>query len=1231
MKSISMLRRWQGLGAPAASAPGTRRVRCAPRAPPLLLPAPAHLPRLHGLSVVAAAAEAPGGRRAKLVNVRRPPAKKRRKASLDAPVRVELGGPAEPGFEARLTNAINAAYGPRKLGKLVDDYGRHMTPYQLGCALALLAGFATGRALREAEAAGGPGGGGGGFGPAPAAPGGGLTARQRRGQELVDACRGVARRCTELLRGRLALATPLDCARAAYSSARLQLADPPLLAALEAATTSRMSGAQPEALVGLAVGMALGAHTPAQEWLREWRVESFAALGSFSGQELANAAFALATWREAPSDVWLARWAMALRQRFATRGACPPPALVRAAYALAAMPPAVPTPATQLLAAAAAQHQQQQEQLQLQQRAARGRGGGAPPPPPPPPPPSERLPSFNWMCAFLAAARGAVDALSPGELATLLWALARLGRPPDAAFADAWYRAAAARAAAFGPGELALALHALGALRPGVGVPGAVPGRFARELLPAARRLLPRCSGVQLAQVVWGLAELRLWPGQAWLDDWLAAMEPQLPGLDGPSLADAAWGLARLGADVPGPWLAGLVAAVDARLEGDTARGGQDEGGGAAQPAEAVGGGGSGPGAFGLGGGALAERAAAQARGYVAGAAAEGDGAPPPGPGAASAGRAVDARCLAVLIWALARLGHRPPRGWLLAFKAASGEQLGAPAAQQLARFIAGALLQAQRREGGGAGPLAAVAVGGLLHGVTPALRNAARAARAPAPPAGFVSPYFAPLAPLLRYLEDHPDEVLVPLAHRLLAAPPLGVPEARAAFQLALERLTPRPADGGVTYAPAPAPVRWLRRPAIGGAPAAAGGGLEPFLDGALGLLAAEGGGGPLHCDPPDASLPRDGSAAGRVAVVSNLRGAGGAAANAVLQVLRLALWLPPGDAFVVVYEDGSSDGTRRWLGLMQLLLAPLGVPSAVTLDGGLLRGAGEPRIAHLARLRNALVEPLFPHPAERRAHHCPPPADAAGAAAAAARGAAGRQHPAALPAACFDPGSLLFLNDVFFCRDDAARLLLRRDSHLACGYDVTVASERRRAARRRRRELRAAEAAAAAAAGGAVQGQQNITWAPRSYWLYDIWVARDVSGARMDSGGPPFTRHAASRERGLAGLPFPVYCCWSGMARVTAEAFRRGLRFRAHEPGECAASECSLLCDDMARVGLRRAVIDPLWRVSYESIECCDLAPGSDLVDWAKGCRRVDVLARGANYTARALAARGAAGGGA
>lgn len=41
-------------------------------------------------------------------------------------------------------------------------------------------------------------------------------------------------------------------------------------------------------------------------------------------------------------------------------------------------------------------------------------------------------------------------------------------------------------------------------------------------------------------------------------------------------------------------------------------------------------------------------------------------------------------------------------------------------------------------------------------------------------------------------------------------------------------------------------------------------------------------------------------------------------------------------------------------------------------------------------------------------------------------------------------------------------------------------------------------------------------------------------------------------------AGLPFPIYCGWNGMARVSAQPFADGLRFRKHLTGECRASEC-------------------------------------------------------------------------
>jgi hypothetical protein len=307
----------------------------------------------------------------------------------------------------------------------------------------------------------------------------------------------------------------------------------------------------------------------------------------------------------------------------------------------------------------------------------------------------------------------------------------------------------------------------------------------------------------------------------------------------------------------------------------------------------------------------------------------------------------------------------------------------------------------------------------------------------------------------------------------------------------------------------------------------------LDAFLDAALGHLAAAGGAGLLDC-PWDATLPAGGGAAGRVALASNLRNAGGVAPNALLQALRLALWLPHGRLYVrvnrgcsgpdstqqpisllllrarlpwrqrwclpatqsppacasgiaaeltanapkhpppKVYEDGSADATRHWLGLLQLLLAPLGVPARITLNGtGLGRGPGEGRIPHLARLRNALVDPFYPEtPGALQAAQCgahaaaseePPPA------AASADVPAPPLVPTALPAACFRPDAFLFINDVFWCASDAARLLLHgADVDLACGLDVTGGNRRRR--RRRRRRL----LADAGEAGGGSSGSE-------------------------------------------------------------------------------------------------------------------------------------------------------------
>jgi hypothetical protein len=143
-----------------------------------------------------------------------------------------------------------------------------------------------------------------------------------------------------------------------------------------------------------------------------------------------------------------------------------------------------------------------------------------------------RLPSFNWLTAFLAEARRQIDRMRPAELSSLLWCMASLNHTPDLIFMECWYRAAAARMHAFSPQSLALSLQALGMLRPGTDVPGGVSGRWLQAALLHSRGLLgcsqqqqqqqQQCGGQELARLLWGFGELRFWPGQAWMDDWLA-------------------------------------------------------------------------------------------------------------------------------------------------------------------------------------------------------------------------------------------------------------------------------------------------------------------------------------------------------------------------------------------------------------------------------------------------------------------------------------------------------------------------------------------------------------------------------------------------------------------------------------------------------------------------------------------------------------------------------------
>ncbi len=61
-----------------------------------------------------------------------------------------------------------------------------------------------------------------------------------------------------------------------------------------------------------------------------------------------------------------------------------------------------------------------------------------------------------------------------------------------------------------------------------------------------------------------------------------------------------------------------------------------------------------------------------------------------------------------------------------------------------------------------------------------------------------------------------------------------------------------------------------------------------------------------------------------------------------------------------------------------------------------------------------------------------------------------------------------------------------------------------------------------------------------------------------------------------------------------------------RGHEKGECAASECTLLCNDFQRLGYNKVVVDPSVRLAYNHKDAQDVrkeqfVKGVRLTDWA------------------------------
>mmetsp|Transcript_7713 Transcript_7713/g.19672 ORF Transcript_7713/g.19672 Transcript_7713/m.19672 type:complete len:597 (-) Transcript_7713:370-2160(-) len=284
--------------------------------------------------------------------------------------------------------------------------------------------------------------------------------------------------------------------------------------------------------------------------------------------------------------------------------------------------------------------------------------------------------------------------------------------------------------------------------------------------------------------------------------------------------------------------------------------------------------------------------------------------------------------------------------------------------------------------------------------------------------------------------------------------------------------------------------------------------------------------------------------------------------------ELLQFLLSFKAENLFVSAYESGSDDFTPLWMELLDKILDFYKIPHRI-LFGDFdvrLKSRREHRIEFLANLRNRVLEPLVVL------------GDREQWKVAGEDGFSDDLHDAAKDTegnpVTFD--QILFINDVYFCASDLLQMM-QHDADMVCAIDLFPPDPYHR--------------------------QECIQ---KNSGFYDIWVARDIRGRRLNNC-PPYFNDLPDVEVNIGkGLPIPVQCCWNGMVAMNAEPFHRGLRFRyasvTHEEQqyylhhgkdsktpfekgeECSASECSILCKDLWNHNYTRIMMDPAVKVSYQ-----------------------------------------------
>ncbi|OLY81460.1 Alpha-1,3-mannosyltransferase CMT1 [Smittium mucronatum] len=238
------------------------------------------------------------------------------------------------------------------------------------------------------------------------------------------------------------------------------------------------------------------------------------------------------------------------------------------------------------------------------------------------------------------------------------------------------------------------------------------------------------------------------------------------------------------------------------------------------------------------------------------------------------------------------------------------------------------------------------------------------------------------------------------------------------------------------------------------------------------------------------------------------------------IQELLLVIKFLGAKNVFLSIYENGSNDQTKEMLGNLKTYLKSMDVRNNIVVDDE-PRPKSYHRIDYLASVRNKALAPLWTD--EKKG-------------------------------LLYD--KVVFMNDVYFCRNDILELIYQSDfqvADLVAPLDVRSDNE-----------------------------------APPNLFFRDDWVARDLKGELFNRDLDKGPNHSESRIRNRNFLPFQVQCSWNGAVVINSKAFygKNAIKFRRSDKktSECSASECSLFCNDMWRAGMRRLIVAPKVLVSYK-----------------------------------------------